>query len=89
MKKIKAEKYRKGSEIFLSDSLNASIINDNLSTSCTLYWQVLDKDGSMLDQGNLSLDGEEYEAWDNSNEYLFSYIAEKLNIILIEDETDS
>jgi hypothetical protein len=89
MKKIKAEKYRKGSEVFLSDSLNASIINDNLSTSCTLYWQVLDKDGLMLDQGNLNLDSEEYEAWDNSNEYLFSYIAEKLNLTLIEDETDS
>jgi len=84
MKKIKAEKYRKGSEVFLSDSLNASIINDNLSTSCMLYWQVLDKDGSMLDQGNLSLDGEDYEAWDNSNEYLFLYIADKLNLTLIE-----
>jgi hypothetical protein len=86
MKNIKAEKYRKGSEILLSDKLSASIVNDDLKSSCTIYFQVLDKLNQQLDQGNLSISGDDYQEWDGSSDQLYQYIAKQLNLTIIENE---
>lgn len=43
--------------------LSLTIINDNLSTSATLYYQLLSEDGTQLAQGNLTIDGEQYQTW--------------------------
>jgi hypothetical protein len=40
--------------------------------------------GQTLAEGNITMDGENYLAWDGSNDIAFSYIAEKLNLTLIE-----
>lgn len=66
--------------------LSLTIINDNLSTSATLYYQLLSEDGIQLAQGNLTIDGEEYQSWGeasdiNSEAYVIA--ATKLGLTLI------
>ena len=73
--------------------LNAYIINDNLETSCTFYYQLCEGgqgteemplvQGMTLADGNVTMTGENYLAWNGSNDYAFSYIAEQLNLTLL------
>jgi hypothetical protein len=74
--------------------LNAIIINDNLQSSCSFYYSLCASGegteamplviGQTLADGNVTMDGENYLAWDGDNNYAFTYIAEKLNLTLIE-----
>ena len=66
--------------------LSLSIVNDNLDTSATLYYQLLSEDGTQLAQGNLTIEGEEYQSWGeasdiNSDAYVIA--ATKLALTLI------
>ena len=66
--------------------LSLTIINDNLSTSATLYYQLLADDGTQLAQGNLTIDGEEYQSWGESsdvNSDAYVIAANDLNLTLI------
>ena len=63
-----------------------TIINDNLSTSATLYYQLLTEDGTQLAQGNLTIDGEEYQNWGEAsdvNSDAYTIAASKLSLTLI------
>ena len=65
--------------------LSLTIINDNLSTSATLYYQLLAEDGTQLAQGNLIIDGEEYQTWGEAsdvNSDAYTIAATKLSLIL-------
>jgi hypothetical protein len=74
--------------------LNAYIINDNLSTSCSFYYSLCSRGegteamplhiGQTLAEGNVTMDGENYWLWNGNNDDAFSYIATKLNLTLIE-----
>lgn len=66
--------------------LSLTIINDNLSTSATLYYQLLSEDGTQLAQGNLTIDGEEYQSWgeaSNINDAAYTIAATKLALTLV------
>jgi hypothetical protein len=73
--------------------LTAKIVDDNLETSCSFYYELCEGgqgteanpliQASILVFGNILMDGENYLAWDNSNEAAYVYIAEKLNLTLI------
>ena len=73
--------------------LNAYIINDNLATSCSFYYSLNAGGqgteamplviGQTLADGNITMSGDTYLAWDGDNDFAFSYIAEKLNLTLI------
>jgi hypothetical protein len=73
--------------------LIAYIINDNLESSCSFYYQLNEGgqgtedmpliQGKTLSDGNISLSGEDYLGWNGSNDYAYEYIAEKLNLTLI------
>ena len=39
--------------------------------------------GQTLADGNVSLSGEDYDNWDGSNDYAFSYIATQINVVLL------
>jgi hypothetical protein len=39
--------------------------------------------GQILADGNTSLSGEDYDNWDGSNDYAFSYIAQQINVTLL------
>jgi hypothetical protein len=93
MKKIEAVTIWKNGESQEANLLNAYIINDNLQSSCSFYYQLcsmgegselfITSIGQTLADGNVTMDGEKYLAWDGSNDYAFSYIASELNLTLI------
>jgi hypothetical protein len=95
MKSIQPIQIWKNGESQEANLLNAYIINDNLATSCSFYYQLCASGegteamplviGQTLAEGNLTMDGENYLAWNGSNDYAFSYIAEKLNLTLINE----
>jgi hypothetical protein len=68
----------------------ATILNcvgsDNFSTSVTIYYQLLNEDNKVLQSGNLSLSGFDYEAYNTStdgNEYIYQWTATELGVTLI------
>jgi len=66
---------------------NMVSIQDDLSTSATFYYQLMESDPEaeptvsvQLAQGNLTLGGEDYPTWDGSNEWIMDWAAGKLNL---------
>lgn len=94
MKPIEPITIWKSGESQEANLLNAYIINDNLATSCSFYYSLNASGegteamplviGQTLAEGNVTMSGDDYLAWDGSNDYAFSYIATKLNLTLIE-----
>ena len=90
MKLIEPIRIWKNGESQEANLLNAYIINDNLQSSCSFYYSLnssgegTENTGEKLADGNVTMDEENYLAWDGSNDFAFSYIAEKLNLTLIE-----
>jgi hypothetical protein len=94
MKPIQPITIWKNGESQEANLLNAYIINDNLQSSCSFYYSLNASGegteaiplviGQTLADGNITMSGEDYLAWDGNNDYAFSYIAEKLNLTLIE-----
>jgi hypothetical protein len=94
MKKIESVTIWKNGESQEANLLNAYIINDNLESSCAFYYSLNASGegtealplviGQTLAEGNIAMTGEDYLAWGGSNDYAFNYIAEKLNLTLIE-----
>jgi hypothetical protein len=71
--------------------LDARIINDDLKSSCTFYYEL--KEGInetigefiKLSEGNITLSGEDYLSWDGTNDFAFEFIAEQLNLVIVID----
>jgi hypothetical protein len=89
MKPIEPITIWKNGESQEADLLNAYIINDNLESSCTFYYNLCssgeqpDTIGQSLADGNVSMSGQDYLAWDGDNNYAYTYIAQQLNLTLI------
>jgi len=93
MRKIEPVTAWKNGEQLEANYLNAYIINDNLSTSCSFYYSLNAGGegteamplvfGQVVAEGNITMSGQDYIDWDNSNEAAYVYIAEKLNLTLI------
>jgi hypothetical protein len=93
MKPISPVTIWKNGESQEANLLNAYIINDNLATSCSFYYSLSSSGegteamplviGQTLAEGNITMDGQDYIDWDNSNEAAYEYIAEKLNLTLV------
>ena len=92
MKDIQPIQIWKNGVIKIASVLNATIINDNLSSSCTFYWQLKEADsvvdlqtiaGQVLADGNVTMSGDDYDNWDGSNDYAFEYIANQINVTII------
>lgn len=74
--------------------LIASIVSDNLESSCSFYYQLCEEGeegavGEVLAQGNVALSGEDYLAWDGSNEAAYAYVAGELNLTIVVAEVPS
>ena len=68
--------------------LDARIINDDLSTSCMFYYElkeasIEDQEGQVLANGNVTLSGEDYLNWDDSNDSAYQYIANQINVTIL------
>ena len=93
MKLIQPVTIWKNGESQEANLLNAYIINDNLESSCSFYYSLCSSgEGTeamplviwqTLAEGNITMSGQDYLDWDNSNEAAYVYIAEKLNLTLI------
>ena len=93
MKQIEPVTIWKNGKSQEANLLNAYIINDNLATSCSFYYSLNASGegkeampliiGQTLAEGNIAMTGQDYLAWDNSNEAAYVYIADKLNLTLI------
>jgi hypothetical protein len=77
-----------------ANNLAMYIINDNLSSSATFYYQLLSvttgQDGatnsSQLAQGNLTISGTDYDNWGESgniNDQAYVWAAQQLNLTLV------
>jgi len=78
-------------ETKVAEFLNANGINVTLGVSATFYWQLFTKvtdsegnevAGESLSQGNLTMDGEDYQNW-NQDIFAWDWIATKLGLIII------
>jgi hypothetical protein len=89
MKQIETIQIWKNGQSQAANILNAYIINDNLATSCSFYYQLCssgeqpDSIGQTLADGNVTMDGENYLLWNGDNNDAYSYIAAELNLTLI------
>ena len=89
MKKIETIQIWKNGQSQEANLLNAYIINDNLATSCSFYYQLCssgeqpDSIGQTLADGNVTMDGENYLLWNGDNNDAYSYIAAELNLTLL------
>jgi hypothetical protein len=89
MKTIESVQIWDNGTVLEAKILNAYCINDNLSTSGTFYYQLFSETvdltvGQQLSQGNLSMTGEAYQAW-QTNEYAYDWVAAQLNLTITGD----
>ena len=93
MRRIESVLVWKNGEQLEASLLNAIIVNDNLESACTFYYQLMTGGqgteampisvGQSVAEGNISLSGEDYLSWSGDNNYAYEYIAEKLNLTLV------
>ena len=93
MRRIEPVQVWKNGEQLEASLLNAIIVNDNLESACTFYYQLMTGGqgteampisvGQSVAEGNISLSGEDYLEWSGDNNYAYEYIAEKLNLTLV------
>ena len=78
-------------ETKVAEFLNANGINVTLGVSATFYWQLFTKftdlegnevAGESISQGNLTMDGEDYQNW-NQDIFAWDWIATKLGLTII------
>ena len=91
MKSIQSVQVWKNGEEKQANTFNLIIINDDLATSATFYYQLIasstDAEGNvsseMLADGNCGMSAEDYQNWDDSNDGAYNYCAGKLNLVII------
>jgi hypothetical protein len=64
--------------------LNASNVQDNLDTSATFQYSLLDSNQNALSQGSLTMGGQDYQDY-STNTYAWDWIATQLNLTIIGD----
>ena len=60
--------------------LGVRSISDNLSSSCVLYWIIMDQKQNKLWDGNATITGDDYTAWNGSNLFPFVFVGRKYSI---------
>lgn len=91
MKTIQSVNVWQNGQVKSATKFNMNSIFDDLESSATFYYELLavnvDADGNesteQVAQGNLSMVGAEYQAWDNSNDSAYTWGAGKLSLTII------
>jgi hypothetical protein len=92
MKEIQPIQIWNNGKLKTAEKLSAIIINDNLESSCTFYWQLMEADiiseentttGQQLAQGNQTMTGDDYLNWDGSNDAAYEWVAGKINVVIV------
>jgi len=69
--------------------LQAHGTNVNLGNSASFYWQLMTVKGYQVANGSLGISGEKYAAWGANDNYIYTIIAEDLNLVIVGDWVDS
>lgn len=84
MKTINNVQVWKDGEEKQANLLNAVLLNDDLATNANFYYQLLaNQNNEIIISGSISMVGEDYQNWDDSNDGAYDYIANKLNLTII------
>ena len=89
MKNIQSIPIWKNGEIKQANTLQLIIINDNLSTAATFYYQILSIENEVsegLAEGNLIIEGDDYQNWGSTgdtNAEAYTFCANKLGLIIL------
>jgi hypothetical protein len=86
MKEIQSVSIWYNGQMVNATIFNMTSISDNLIDNATFYYQLFSSENLQLAQGNLTMDGFDYDAYTtspDSNAYAYQWGAEKLNITLI------
>jgi hypothetical protein len=89
MKTIEAVQIWENGKVQEAKILNAYAINVQLGTSATFYYSLLGENadlsvGQQLAQGNLTMTGEDYTAWEVDS-YAWDWVADQLNLTITGD----
>lgn len=53
------------------------------ATTAGTYWQLLDEDGNVFQQGNYYMTEEQFAAWGQDNNVVNQYVADAIGVVLI------
>jgi hypothetical protein len=73
----------KNGEAKTATQISITIISDNLTDSATFYYRLLTEESEQVAEGNVGISGEDYANW-FSNEDAYTYVTDKLNLVLSE-----
>jgi hypothetical protein len=86
MKQIQPISIWYNGQMIAATIFNMNSISDDLTISATFYYQLFSATNMQLAEGNLIMDGFDYEAYTtspDSNAYAYQWGAEKLNLTLV------
>ena len=67
----------------IAKSIFIELINDNLINTASFKYSLADELEFNLADGILTLEGQDYKNWDGGNDYVFSWISQKLSIVFL------
>jgi hypothetical protein len=53
-----------------------------LGESASFYYALLDENKAQVSQGNITMNGSDYQSWGNDDEYAWTWAATKLNLTI-------
>ena len=68
-----------------AEILNSYGTNLTLGVSATFYYALMSDTKQTLATGNLTMSGEDYQKWSDSDDYAWEFVATKLNLVIIGD----
>ena len=91
MKTIQSVNVWQNGQMKSATKFDLNIVYDNLESSATFYYQLLEvlvdaesnESTSQVAQGNLVMDGEEYQNWDDTNDSAYIWGANQLSLTII------
>jgi len=67
-------------EVKTAEILSVVGVRDDYSSSAENYYELRDATGAVLQRGNITCSGQDYQDWDNSNEWITQWVATQLNL---------
>jgi len=82
MKKIKSIQSWFNGQLIQATKFRLNAINVNLENSATFYYALFSEDNIKITEGNLFMDGKDYQDWQN-DQYAWDWAAIKLNLEIL------
>ena len=86
MKTIKSVNVWQNGQVKSATGFNMNSVFDDLETSATFFYELLvvnEDSTEQVAQGNLTMSGEDYQNWDDSNNGAYTWGANQLSLTII------